>query len=504
VTGSLPTDALPVRDEGALEGLTAGLADLAAGPASMLPIVVDLDETLVLTDTLHEQALFALFHQPFALLRVLPRLLEGRAAVKAGLAADLPFAAVGLPLRADLVAWLEQQAARGREIHLCSAANTAIVQAVAARIGFFKTAIGSSETNLKGQAKADLLTRLFPVGFVYVGDSRADLAVWQAASGVVLAGASASVATEARALGKPVEAEFVNQPLSPREVLKALRVHHWLKNLLVFVPILLGHGWNDHQALLRTALGLICLLAVTSATYILNDIADIDADRQHWSKRGRAIASGRLAAAPAFLSAIAAILVALGFAIVLAPPFAGVLAAYLTLTLAYSFGLKRIPLLDTLIIGILFTSRLVMGITLAGQAYSEWLLTFSMFFFFSLATAKRHTEVVRAGTSGSGSIAARGYEVGDAALTLVFGVATAVASLLIMVLFIVDEVLRRGAYGNPKMLWGIPVVLAIWVGRIWLLAHRGRMNDDPVSFALRDKISIMLGTAVGILFVLAL
>ena len=503
MTGSLPTDAISMPASG-VEDVLARAADIATGPASMLPIVVDLDETLVLTDTLHEQALFALFHQPLTLLRVLPRLKDGRAAFKAGLAADLPFAAVGLPLRTDLVAWLKQQAALGREIHLCSAANTAIVQAVAARLGIFKSAIGSSDTNLKGQAKADLLTGLFPVGFVYVGDSRADLAVWQAASGVVLGGASPSVAAAARNLGKPVEAEFVNQPLSAREILKAIRVHHWLKNLLVFVPLLLGHGWDDHQALLRTALGLICVLAVTSATYILNDIADIDADRQHWSKRGRAIASGRLAAAPAFVASITAILVAFGFALALEPRFAGVLAAYLALTLAYSFGLKRIPLLDTMIIGILFTSRLVMGITLAGQAYSEWLLTFSMFFFFSLATAKRHTEVVRAGTSGSGSIAARGYEAGDAALTLVFGVATAVASLLIMVLYIVEEVLRRGVYTNPKMLWGVPIALAIWVGRIWLLAHRGRMNDDPVSFALRDKASIVLGTAVGILFVLAL
>jgi 4-hydroxybenzoate polyprenyltransferase/phosphoserine phosphatase len=478
-------------------------ADVAP-PSAMLPIVVDLDETLILTDTLYEQVAIALFRNPLALVRALPRLAQGRAALKSALAHDIDLSSVTLPIREDLVAWLKEQAAAGREIHLCSAANQKVVDALAARLGIFKTAIGSDTANLKGRIKADYLARAFPQGFVYAGDSRADLHVWKIARGIILAGASQSVAKDARALGKPVEAEFNEPPLGIKDCLKAFRVHHWSKNVLIFVPLILSHTWTDPASLLITCLGLVCLLMVTSATYLLNDVADLDADRNHWSKRQRAIASGRLPIQSALFLAGAWLVAAFVGAVALSLGFALALAAYLVLTLAYSFGLKRVPLLDTLIIGVLFTTRLVMGIALLNQPYSEWLLTFSTFFFVSLAIAKRHTEIIRAGTTGSHSLASRGYQVEDGALTLVLGVATAVASLLIMVLFIVDEVLRRTAYTHPKVLWGVPIVLSIWVGRIWLLAHRGQMSDDPVSFALRDRVSLGLGAVLALLFVVAL
>jgi 4-hydroxybenzoate polyprenyltransferase/phosphoserine phosphatase len=469
-----------------------------------VPIVVDLDNTLVLTDTLDEQVAQALFCRWGVLLRALPHLLRGRAAFKAALAAGTDLSASALPLREDLVLWLRQQAARGRQIHLCSAANQKTVAALAERVGIFHDATGSGDINLKGRAKAEFLAQAFPDGFVYAGDSRADLHVWRAASGIVLAGAPNAVADAARKLGKPVEAEFANPSLTLRDALKALRVHHWSKNFLIFVPLVLGHAWTDPAAIMATLGGLACLLAVTSATYLLNDIADLESDRRHWSKHSRAIASGRLPIRRALLLSGGALGIAFAGALALSPAFALALAIYLALTLSYSFGLKRIPLFDTLIIGILFTSRLVMGIALLDQPYSEWLLTFSMFFFVSLAIAKRHTEIVRAGSAGEHSLSSRGYRAEDGALTLVIGAATATASLLVMVLYLVEEVFRHEAYGNPRMLWGVPLILAIWVGRIWLLAHRGEMTDDPVSFALRDKISLALGVSVAILFLAAL
>lgn len=473
-------------------------------PIENLPLVVDLDNTLVLTDTLDEQAAQALFRRSNLLLRAIVNLTHGRAAFKAALACENDPSLSNLPLREDLLAWLREQAARGREIHLCSAANQKIVDAIAARIGIFRSAKGSDRANLKGDHKADYLKQAFPDGFVYAGDSSADLSVWRAASGIVLAGASPSVAKAARNLGKPVEAEFFNVPLTLRERLKTLRVHHWSKNFLIFVPLILGHAWTDPGAILATLAGLACLLLLTSATYLLNDIADLDADRQHLSKRRRAIASGKWSIRSALLLASTAIVIAFAGALTLSPAFALALAIYLALTLAYSFGLKRIPLLDTLIIGILFTIRLVMGIALLGQPYSEWLLAFSMFFFVSLAVAKRHAEIVGAEAAGRRELAGRGYRVEDGALTLVVGGATAAASLLIMVLFLVEEVFRRNAYDNPMILWGVPLALSIWIGRIWLLAHRGEMSDDPVSFALRDRTSLALGAAVAALFLAAL
>lgn len=469
-----------------------------------IPLVVDLDNSLLLTDSLHEHLAAAFFRSPIAFCATLPSLCRGRAALKAELASKFELPCAHLPLCTPLIEWLQKQANNGREIHLCSAAHQSIVDAIARRVGIFASATGSQSLNLKGESKAEYLATRFPDGFVYVGDSFADLAVWKAARGIVLANASRAVGKAARSLGKPVEAEFARQALTTRDVLKALKVHHWAKNALIFVPLVLGHAWTDSSTVARTALGLICLLLVTSGSYLLNDIADLEADRRHWSKSNRALASGRLPIATAFPAALAALMIAFAVAAALSPSFAATLGGYLVLTLSYSLGLKRVPLLDTFVIAGLFVSRLVMGVFLANQALSAWFLTFSMFFFYSLATAKRHTELVHAAQNSSHSLSSRGYRPEDAPLTLVIGVASSIASLLIMVLFIVEEIQKRNLYAFPGALWAIPALLALWVSRIWLLAHRGEMTDDPVSFALRDKVSLGLGLATAVSFAVAL
>src|SRR5665213_2959010 len=351
------------------------LSALQPALSGKLPIVVDLDNALILSDSLHEQ-IANVCSDPLRLLQTLPHLLKGRAALKAALA-EAPFDAAAWPLRADLVAWLRNEADEGREIHLCSAANQAVVESVASHLGLFTTGAGSDCVNLKGAAKAEYLVRRFPDGFVYAGDSRADIPVWEAAQGIVLADTSPAVERAARDLGKPVEARFKRAPLTIVDWLKALRAHHWSKNALIFVPFILGHVWAEPFAFMTVVLGLICLLMITSATYLINDIADLSADRRHWSKRDRALASGRLSIRAGV--SVAALLLIAGFAgaVLLSSGFALVLAGYVTLTLAYSFGLKRVPLLDTLIIGTLFTSRLLMGIALLNLNYSECLLTFS-------------------------------------------------------------------------------------------------------------------------------
>lgn len=471
---------------------------------SALPIVVDLDGTLLLSDTLYEAAALSLFRKPFALMSTLPTLSRGRHVLKASIAKHVDLTSLVLPLREDLVNWLRQKAGEGHALHLCSAADQSIVDVVAAKVGIFDSAVGSSQSNLKGPAKANYLASRFPEGFIYVGDSNADLSVWDAADAIVLAGASSGVATKARKLNKPVIAEFSTAPLGVKEFLKAIRVHHWTKNVLIFVPLILAHQWSNVSLIVETLLAFVCLLAVTSGTYLLNDIADLHADRQHWSKRNRAMASGRLSIRSGFVLAVALIVAGFGAAGLLSLQFASVLLGYFVVTGAYSLGLKRIPLLDTLIIGVLFTSRVVMGAVLLEHSRPAWLLTFAVFFFFSLAVAKRHTEIVRASTSGTASLKCRGYEVGDAPLTLSLGVSAAMASLVVLVIFILMEMLAGNDYARPEFLSAIPVLLSIWLGRIWILAHRGRMNDDPVSFAIRDNVSIGLGAVIAIVFLVAL
>lgn len=470
----------------------------------LLPIAVDLDGTLVLSDTLHEMAAIALFRRPLGLLRSLPALAKGRHIFKCALSNEVDVTEEIFPLRENLVKWLREKATEGHELHLCSAADQTIVDKIAQRLGIFSSATGSAKTNLKGKAKAQYLTERFPEGFIYVGDHAVDMPVWQASQGIVLAGVSIEVARQARSLGKPVIKEFETPPLTLKEFLKAIRAHHWTKNILMFVPLVLAHEWSNMALILETILGFFCLLAVTSATYLLNDIADLNADRQHWSKRNRALASGRLSIASGFMMAFGLLLGGFLVACLVSWEFAAVLFAYLLITGSYSLGLKRVPLLDTMIIGVLFTTRLIMGSTLLDNPRPAWLLTFAVFFFFSLATAKRHTEIVRAASSGASSLRSRGYELEDATLTLALGVSSAMASLVVFMIFILQELTPGRAYTYPGFLTGISLVLAIWLGRIWLLSHRGQMNDDPVSFAIRDRVSIGLGVLIALLFLVAL
>jgi len=302
----------------------------------------------------------------------------------------------------------------------------------------------------------------------------------------------------------PADAELAEKGTPLRAWLRAFRVHQWSKNVLVFVPVAMG--W--HQVALKgvgeAAIAALLLCGVASLAYCVNDIADIEADRAHWSKRERPFASGALSVrSGALLSGVGIpVLVICGALVSLSIGLW--LAVYTAVTLAYSAGLKRVPLLDTAVIGALFTIRLVLGTLAAQLALSPWLLTFSMFFFFSLATAKRHTELLRAGQTSSGPIEGRGYNVEDKEVTFAFGIVASVASVLIMVIYLIDDVLPLSFYPRPEWLWAVPAAVFLWVGRVWLLAHRGAMNDDPVVFALRDRVSLFLGAVVAVAFVLAL
>jgi len=467
-----------------------------------LPLVVDLDGTLLLGDVLHEQIMLGLFSNPLVLLRCLFALRHGRVAFKSALAAAFPMPVAALPLRVKLLDWLRQNRAVGRELHLCTASRQEIADQVAAELGIFSSASGSRQINLKGEAKAEFLVRTFPDGFVYAGDSRADLAVWRRASGVVLAGASTAVAHAARAMGKPVEASFPPESYGIRDWFTALRLHHWPKNALVFLPLILAHQWYDAPAALRTLLGFMALVLLISCTYLINDLADLAADRAHWSKCHRSLAAGRISIRSAFGFAVAGIILAMTGGFIISPAAAIAFAAYLVTTLAYSFRLKQIPLLDTFIIAFLFTLRLVIGTALAGVYYSEWLLAFSMTFFFSLAMAKRHGEILRAISKGLST--ARGYRAADTLVTGTLGISTGVGSCLIIALFFANGNFQHAVYHHIQFLWAMPLFIGILIGRVWLLAQRGEMEDDPVSFVLRDKALLCLGAFTFLVFLLAL
>jgi 4-hydroxybenzoate polyprenyltransferase len=284
--------------------------------------------------------------------------------------------------------------------------------------------------------------------------------------------------------------------------LRSLRVHQWAKNILLFVPLFMGHVFTA-QAVATAALGFVLLCLLSSATYIINDLADLEADRAHPTKRLRPFASGRLQVAHGFTAAPLMMSGALVGAYLLAPAFAASMLAYLLLTLAYSYRLKRVPLLDVFIIGVLFTLRIVMGAEILGISHSAWLLSFALAFFLSLALAKRHAEVMVAADHAE-EIAGRGYRGGDWPITLTFGVGIGLVSVVIMLLYMANDAAPSGFYNHAGWLYAIPALLTVWLMRIWLLRHRTDLHDDPVVFALRDAASLGLGLAVAIVFFLAL
>ncbi len=291
---------------------------------------------------------------------------------------------------------------------------------------------------------------------------------------------------------------------APSILHRSLRLHQWAKNALLFVPLVLGGKTSDAGAWLTAMAGFVAIGLVASATYVINDFCDLSSDRNHWSKRYRPLASGELSIREALFLATCGLVAGFGIAASIGYGAALMLALYVTVTLSYSFAFKRVPILDVFILAALFTMRLGFGIVLGEVRISPWLLVFSMFVFVSLSTAKRHTELLRLVECGLKSISGRSYRVEDAPLTLGLGLASMLGAILIMILYLIEDAFPREYYSEPAFLWAVPAILFLFLGRIWLISQRGELRDDPVAFALQDKISLLLGTLMVVSFAAAL
>lgn len=468
-----------------------------------VPLVVDLDDTLLATNPSHEALLDVVRSNPCALLR-LPFVARGGAsAVSDYLAGSSTIDVETWPAREDLVAFMREQATAGRKVVLVTSASRQIGEAVARRFGFISEVIAAdAECDMRGEARAEWLRRAFPGGFIYAGASEADLPVWRQSRESVLVNTPDVVADRARQMRTPLAELAPPQPLLG-PVLHSLRLHQWAKNALVFVPLVLGGKATDPAAWMAAALGFLALGLAASATYIINDLWDLPNDRRHWSKRARPLASGALPIGTGVTIAAAALLLAFALAALLGSGPLAVLAAYVGMTLSYSFALKRVPMLDVFMLAGLFTIRLGLGIAVTDVRFSPWLMVFSMFVFLSLSMAKRHTEVLRMAEHGQSSIRGRGYVAGDAPLTLGCGLASMFSAVLILILYLIEDAFPQGFYARPALLWLAPAVLFLFLGRIWLLCQRGQLHDDPVAFALKDRFSLALGAAMAVTVVLA-
>jgi 4-hydroxybenzoate polyprenyltransferase/phosphoserine phosphatase len=452
-------------------------------------LVVDLDGTLTPTDTLVESVIKIVKQSPLNFFLLPLWLMGGRAAFKSAIASRLKLPAESLPYREELLAYLRNEKQQGRRIILATAAHHTIADAVATHLGLFDEVLATDEDhNLKGRHKLKAIQDKFGREFVYAGDSRADIPIWKAAKGAVLVGASPGVAEIVRR-DTPVELEFTSGGIGLGTWVRALRLHQWFKNLLLFVPLLTTFSLLDVGRLTALTIAFFAFSLAASATYIFNDLWDLDNDRAHHRKRHRPFASGDIPIAQGLLGAGIALVIAFLVALNVSQNFLLMLLLYLVLTGTYSWILKGYVLIDVLTLSVLYTLRIVAGAVVIEVTLSYWLLAFSVFTFLSLALIKRCSELVSLNNTGQVSTPGRDYRVADLVVLWPLGVGSAVSAVVVFGLFInAPETLAR--YATPELLWLVALGLIYWLSRLWIKTTRGEMHDDPIVYAVKDKVSI--------------
>lgn len=459
-------------------------------PRATLPLYVDLDGTLIKSDLLLESFL-ELIKSNLLLLFLVPFWLsKGKANLKRQIATRTNLRVDLLPYRQEFLAYLKEQKRAGRSLILISASNQKLVSAVAEHLEIFDSAIGSDADNNYSGARKLARINLDTTEFVYAGDNRVDLAVWQGASAAITVNTKPSLKNRVQQL-TTIEKDFARSSNTLKAYLRTLRLHQWLKNTLVFLPLALAHELDSPALISNAIIAFFCFGLCASSVYQLNDLLDLTSDRQHRSKHKRPFAAGDVPLLSGLILSPALLLSAFALATLLPWKFSAVLLFYYLCTGLYSFVLKRIMLVDVITLAALYTLRIISGAAAISVVPSFWLLAFSMFLFFSLAAVKRYTELDYLRNAGIAQSEGRGYYAEDLHMMAIFGCASAFLSVMVFALYINNDETRE-QYLTPEVLWLICPLLLYAVTRIWLLAARGQIEEDPIVFALKDRVSQVL------------
>jgi 4-hydroxybenzoate polyprenyltransferase/phosphoserine phosphatase len=460
-------------------------------------LVVDLDGTLIATDLLWEST-FQLLKQNMLYLFLLPLwALKGKGHLKHQISLRVAIDPAILPYRGEFVAYLREEHRKGRRLVLATGAARKFAESIAAYLGFFDAVYATDETrNLTSIHKTKFLLETFgDVKFAYAGNSRADVPVFDAASEAVVVAPDRAAAKWQRTHSAKL---FETPKTDWKTFARMLRVHQWMKNTLIFVPPILDHEIMNWQILINSIIAFFAFSFAASAIYIVNDLFDLPLDRQHARKRNRAFASGLFSISFGLKVAVALLVLAGLLATQLPWVFSAVLLVYLISTTAYSLSLKRMLLIDVLTLAGLYTLRILAGSAASQIEGSFWLLAFSSFFFLSLALVKRYVELQNTALVEKNRIAGRGYRQADREVVAQCGVSSAFAAALVLALYVNSDAVVS-LYSYPWLIWPLcPIVLYLNI-RIWILAHRGEMHDDPVVFIISDwrsQIVIAIGAAL--------
>lgn len=465
-------------------------------------LVADLDGTLLRSDMLHESFWDGVSRDPRVLLAALAAVTRGKPALKACLAERSGILPATLPYEPRVIALLEAWRAAGGRTALVTATDARLAQQVADHLGLFDEVHGTdADTNLKGPAKAAFLTMRFGAGgYVYMGDSNADLPVWAGGAKAISVNAQASVRRKLDAQAGGEVEHLLPDAGRGAAMLRALRPQQWIKNSLVFIPMIADLAF-DLPTLMAALVAFVALSLTASAGYVLNDLLDLADDRSHPRKRLRPFASGALPASFGTALFPALLLAGLAVAALAGPLLLGVVALYFVATMAYSVSLKRHTMIDICMLATLFTLRIVAGGVAIGVALSVWLLAVSMFMFFALAAIKRLAELTDLQAAGR-AVSRRGYRVEDRSLLSQMSIASGYLAVLVLALYI-DEPVVQEKFGAPWMLWGVCPLLIFWISRMVMVAARGEMHDDPLVWALENRTSRKVMALVVVFVVLA-
>ena len=463
------------------------------------------------TDTLIDSVLVLARQNPGAILSIPGWLSQGKAAFKRHVTQAVEIDVAALPYNRPLTEFLFQEHAAGRPIYLATAADRTLAERIAEHHQIFSGVLASDGShNLAGDNKLQAFRERFGNEFSYIGNARPDLPILMACQEPMVANPDAALMSGLKSAHVVPARIFRDQKPALQTWLKAIRLHQWAKNTLIFLPLFLAHGWRGPNATVSIIGAVMAFLSFglcASATYIVNDLLDIEADRRHHTKHRRPFAAGNL---PAFKGVLVVLLFfAVSVLLAIALPhvltrsgavllefysFLYWLLIYAVTTTAYSFALKRIVLVDVLVLSGLYTIRIFAGAAASGNPVSNWLGGFSVFFFLSLAFIKRFAELENLRVLGKAPTNGRGYLLHDVEQLRSFGTTAAYASVVVLMFYISQ--LDTRLYHHPGRLWLLLPVLLLWVSQLWLLASRGQLNEDPVVYAITDKRSLLLGVLV--------
>ncbi|MFK8137280.1 MAG: UbiA family prenyltransferase [Bdellovibrionales bacterium] len=474
----------------------------------MKTYVADLDGTIIKTDMLFETFVRRLRKSPYVLFLIPFWLLKGRAFLKAKLSDGVSVSPQALPYNKEVLWFLRKMKGEGHRVVLATAASEKMALDVSDHLKCFDAVYSSDDQiNLKATKKREkiLLEEKKSSDIIYLGDSKADFKVWGDGVNAIPVGSKRFI--QAVHSKFTVERDFEIEKGGVKPYIKAIRVHQWAKNALILLPLLLYPG-----GVLDAGNFLICFLAIlsfslcASSVYLLNDLFDLESDRVHDKKRFRPLAVGSVSISSALFMIPLLLIGAFLLASYVSSSFFIVLICYYILTSLYSFVLKSIAVLDVMVLATLYTTRIFAGGAALGITISNWLMAFSMFFFLSLAFVKRTTELKNLKNKildKSKKIHGRGYLIEDLVTVQCFGMVSAVVSILVFSLYVSSETVRQN-YSFPEGLWFSSLILFFWITRVWILTNRGEMDDDPVVFAVKDRISYFVGVLIVINFVLSL